>query len=367
MNRWTFGGGVAVAITGLTAYAITQISTLKSQTIPTSHEQFYGRMLEKARKLQQQDQPDQAIAQVVGIPTNSKHFSAAEALQENLSNQLLDLAHLQHRRGNLTKAIALLKAIPMSVSTTENIQVLKATWTDEAKHLQALQTAAANQDWAQAMYHIEQLRGSNTFNSPTVQFALQRSITASPPIIAAVQPVQSSPSSIAIPKIPTTNSTVPPLPPVAVDPQTILASTEQSLENTVRSPSSIQPVSDAPTRQSQKIVTTPNNSQMNAIATVQLPQLEASTRVQNRPQLSKSNVNSRSPSVALTTKRSPFIPPRNAIVPESSRQRTTKTASTPATSDPISATSIAEMIESRNTALLISKPSVAFLSESSPR
>lgn len=362
MNRWIFGGGITVAVAGLSAYSLTnQAIQSKQSAIPVEHEQFYQQMVEKAKDLQKQDQPIEAIAQVTGIPTNSKHFPAARSLQESLSKQILDQAQAQHRQGNPAKAIALLKSIPAATSIATTAQALKTTWRLENQHLQAVQKAMESQNWSEAMRHIEQLKGTETFNSPRVQSALQQAINATEPSIVTVRPVVNPAPALVIPQTEMIAASLPPAPPsVAVDSLTALTTTERTLQAAPTAPKlpnrpSVATVSPSvPIREARP--DTPIAVAQTPPALVQL-QLAQPT-IEQRNFSTTRNLTPVRPSAQLIQRLvSPTIA-NSSPIPAAKTQSLPSQAVQPLTSDPIVATSISEMIGVQAVEPSIVRPSV---------
>ncbi len=157
----------------------------ESRALSNKEEEVFRRKVERAQQMQN---PADAIA-LLKIPSTSKHFQVAQQLQQTFSRQILENGEMEHRQGNLAKAITVLRAIPPSDPVANRAQSLQKVWIAEAKQLGAVRGAISQGKWMVALQGLEKLSGSELFGTPLVQNSLQQVISqATPQIVITASP-----------------------------------------------------------------------------------------------------------------------------------------------------------------------------------
>lgn len=212
MNRWAIGSGIGLSVAALSTGVFSQLQSTQPENakLPSDIEAMYKQLVQEAQAKANNSHLDQAIADVSSIPPNSEHFATANQLRERWFKDLLQAANEQHQQANLSEAIKQLKAIPASSPEAEHVKLLIATWTQQEKQVRKASEAVDKGNWSQTIAAINELRGTDLFESPQIQALAQKAITnafASDPATRQLA-TDASPSRLTA-SVPTINPVTP--------------------------------------------------------------------------------------------------------------------------------------------------------------
>jgi hypothetical protein len=145
--------------------------------LPQTMEAMYEQLLTQAQSSAGQSQFTQAIAQVAGIPKNSRHYELANRLQQDWSQELLRQANQHYDDAKLDAAQAVLAKIPANSSFHAQAVSLKQQWQQQQTALKRAIAAKQQGDWQGVIDALEPLESTPLHQSLRVQELWQQAIT----------------------------------------------------------------------------------------------------------------------------------------------------------------------------------------------
>lgn len=136
-------------------------------------ERVYDQVLAQARDLANRDRLAEAITLLGGIPRNSQHFSPAQQLQTEWSQELVQQATQYYQQARVSQALHLLQRIPTSSPHFQQAKSLSQQWSREAKLFRQAQLAQQAERWDTVLQTLKSLEGSPLYQSSPVQATLQ--------------------------------------------------------------------------------------------------------------------------------------------------------------------------------------------------
>ncbi|MDX2232314.1 MAG: hypothetical protein NW220_21955 [Leptolyngbyaceae cyanobacterium bins.349] len=141
--------------------------------LPSDLETVYAQLLHQAQTMADRDRWADAIAQVSGIPKNSRHYALAAQLQTDWSQEILQQAMERYHQAQLKSALQLLTNIPASCQTYAQAQAFTRQWTQEAAWLHQAEVAWRSNRWYTVLTLLKKLERSPLYQSSPVQNMLQ--------------------------------------------------------------------------------------------------------------------------------------------------------------------------------------------------
>jgi hypothetical protein len=148
-----------------------------SDRLPNNIEAVYAKQLNQAQALATREEFVQAVAIVAAIPKNSQHYSMAQRLQEDWSQELLQRATNQWQQAQVKPALAMIRTIPPGNQIYDRALELRRRWTQQATQFDRAIAAEKNRDWQGVIHAVSALEGSTIYNSLSVQNLLQEAMT----------------------------------------------------------------------------------------------------------------------------------------------------------------------------------------------
>lgn len=282
MKLWTIGSTI-LPVAGLAAFGVTHMSSPPS--IPQEREQAFATQIDQAKEARKNNQPDQALRLIRGIPSNSKHDKEAQTLQAALIPEVIEDAKTLHRQGNINPAIAMLQSIPAIAPGSQEAQALKVDWVKESRQIAEIQQEIGANRFLEAVTKINRLRGKVIFDSPIVQGFLQQALNNNGETLPLLAPnavasaTTATPPNVVVPRIPTVMPPPPPIRALAVNVDDAIASTNpNSVPQPVRHASSVPVIQPIPRAAAPVVVAKPN-PRVNQVAIVTVPLLRDQTLI----------------------------------------------------------------------------------------
>ncbi len=148
-----------------------------SDPLPKNMEAVYAKQVNQAQEIADREDFVRAVSMVAGIPKNSRHYSMAQQLQEDWSQELLRRASDQWQQAQVKPAMAMIKVIPQGSRVYDRAQELQQRWQQLAIQFDRAIAAEKKQDWQGVINAIGALEGSAIYNSLPVQNLLQAAMT----------------------------------------------------------------------------------------------------------------------------------------------------------------------------------------------
>ena len=148
-----------------------------SDQLPANMEAVYAKQLNQAQATADRENFVQAVTTVAAIPKNSQHYSMAQQLQEDWSQELLQRATDQWQQAQIKPAIAMINAIPPNSQSYDRALELRRRWKQQAAQFDRAIAAKRTGDWQGVINAISALEGSNIYNSLSIQNLLQEAMT----------------------------------------------------------------------------------------------------------------------------------------------------------------------------------------------
>lgn len=145
--------------------------------LPGDIETNYQRLLHRAQSQRKQGKLVEAVANISGIPKNSRSYATAHQLREDWSGELLRQAAQTYRQAKMDRAILLLNAIPTESDRHARAVELRQQWDRESQLLRRAIAAKQSKDWQTSMDVLRSLQGTALFQSAPVQSLLQECLT----------------------------------------------------------------------------------------------------------------------------------------------------------------------------------------------
>ncbi|MBE9180074.1 hypothetical protein IQ268_16000 [Oculatella sp. LEGE 06141] len=149
---------------------------LRASVVPDEMETVYGKLLEEAQAAASNDRLAEAIANIIGIPKNSRHYDMAQQLQEDWSQELLQQAANHYQQAQTTTAISMLNAIPPTSERYGRAIELRTIWNQEAALFAQAKIAKNAGDWRGVIDTLRSLDGSLLYHSLPAQELLQQAM-----------------------------------------------------------------------------------------------------------------------------------------------------------------------------------------------
>lgn len=150
-----------------------QLSGFRSHNLLGQMEATYADMIQKAQELADRNQFAEAMAQITGIPKNSRHYATAQQLQDNWSRELLQRATKSYQAADVVTAIETLNTIPQTCPQFNQANDLRQRWHQQTIKLEQAFAAKDAGDWQGVINAIQSLEGTQLYSTSPVQELLQ--------------------------------------------------------------------------------------------------------------------------------------------------------------------------------------------------